>query len=173
MERIAIHLPTIQKSWCDALLALLSCLLAILIFVDIAKEHEASAYAKPLKCKMCGTDFNYTTPLGNFLGNHCLNGSFGTGDYDCGVDSACFKMNLMHSDKSKQLYEQLREYFKSKNHKFSEHFLFVEGTVRGCIQGYGWVDQCHFYNSSVHSENEHNDIWTATNLCVCTTENCN
>ena len=126
-----------------------------------------------LRCQLCGEGFTWKTWIGDMYGNHCKNGSFGDKTVDCGTDSACFKMNKIISNKTKESWKHMKEWYKNQNHSWADHFLFSEGTIRGCIKGFGWLDKCHFYNSSNQSPKEWQEYWHASNLCVCTTDNCN
>ena len=164
-----------QKYLVNLLLILISIILIVFIIVAIS-YGTATNQGKHLKCKICGEGFNYTHWLGDFYGNHCTNGSFGDENEDCGSDSACFKMNNMLSDEMKAHLKDVSEYFKHKDHHWADHFMLFEGTIRGCIKGYGWLDNCHFHNNSYYWTGDYDReplYWRASNLCVCTTDNCN
>ena len=169
---------TVRKYWTSVLLILISLILAVFIFVAIGRRAGGNFHLRkvPLKCKICGRGHNYTHWMGDFYGNHCTNGSFGEENEDCGIDSACFKMNVLHSKYSKRSMEWMNRYLKRRNHTLANTFQLLEGTVRGCIKGYGWKDSCHFPNTSYFWTGDHNQerlYWSTSNLCVCTTDNCN
>ena len=159
-----------NKTWICILLIVVTVVVMILLLTYIG--HAATNNErKSLKCKMCGKGFKWNTWLGDLYGNHCHNGSFGDTTEDCGMDSACFKMNSMVSDKMKENFKKWTDWFKNVSHHWEDHFLYNDGTIRGCIKGFGWLDNCHFFNTS--NIWKHETYWHATNLCVCTTDNCN
>ena len=164
-----------NKKIVNVILIVVSLLLILLFFVFVG-HNSSQGKGKHLKCKVCGKGFKYQTWLGDFYGNHCTNGSFGDVIEDCGSDSACFKMNNILSNASKYSMTRWSKWLKKQSHHFSDHFLYSEGTIRGCIRGFGWRDSCHFYNSSYYldPDYEHASLyWQANNVCVCTTDNCN
>lgn len=157
----------------NLILILISIILIVFIFVAIGYSTAAN-HGKNLKCKICGQGFNFTHWLGDFYGNHCTNGSFGDEVVDCGSDSACFKMNILLSDEMKSRNKWITDWLKNKSHHWVDHWWYFEGTLRGCIKGYGWLDNCHFHNTSEFWTGNWTGLyWRASNLCVCTTENCN
>ena len=161
-----------QKHIIHKVIFLVSLILVVLILVAITLSSLQNG-SRNLRCNVCGSGFNYSTWLGDYYGGHCTNGSFGDRSEECGADSACFKMNHMLSDKMRKTYQWLKGHYRNNSHHFSNHFLFTEGTIRGCIKGFGWVNRCHFFNESRSmGENKHL-YWQATNMCVCTTDNCN
>ena len=160
-----------NNSWIYVILIPITVVVMIMLLTSIGYA-ATNNQGKRLKCKMCGKGFKWNTWLGELYGNHCNNGSFGDTTEDCGMDSACFKMNSILSDRMKERFKNWRDWLKNKGHHWENHFKYFDGTIRGCIKGFGWLDKCHFWNSSkIWMQDE--STWQATNLCVCTTDNCN
>ena len=172
IPRLIYELWQKNKYWIYILLTLTSIIVLSLVLTAIGYATTKDQ-GNNLRCNLCGDGFTWKTWLGDVYGNHCKNGSFGDKTVNCGSDSACFKMNNLISDKLKVVWKQSVEWHKNKSHHWSDHFVYYEGTIRGCIRGFGWLDKCHFYNSSQLSTWRSMEYWHASNLCVCTTDNCN
>ena len=171
-DKLFINVKSSKSKWMNWFLWLFTIILLVLIFITIGLKYM-STHRPHLSCNICGNNFTYQTWMGDFYGNHCNNGSFGDRIEDCGVDSSCFKMNTMISPDFLILLKRTTEYYKNNSHHWQDHFLFDEGTVRGCIKGFGRLDGCHFVNTSYLWGNRTSKYWRASNMCVCNTNSCN
>ena len=170
IPRIIYELWHENKAWVYVLLILSTVIVLTLILTSIGYA-STNNQGKRLTCNVCGKGFQWNTMLGEFNGNICNNGSFGDTIEDCGIDSACFKMNNMISVELQDWFKNHTAWLRNNSHHFADHFYYYPGTIRGCIRGFGWLDKCHFFNSS--NIWKHESYWHATNMCVCTTDNCN
>ena len=159
----------------------------IIIYLSVTIYINKSSNLR--KCQMCGNPVKFPTFLGDLVGNECKNGSMGSPDYDCGLNSACFKMDVSHSDEWKLKADQMTEYLSQiknwKDHPISVDPYLNDGTFRGCMNGFfHWSGEtnCHFFNSTSIGHNigdgtnhstHTNQTWFTTRICVCTTDNCN
>ena len=145
----------------------------VLVCVKIsnATSKNESANQKLLKCKICGDDANHYTMLGDILGGKCDQSNIQK-DHDCGKNAACFVMNVTQSDEKREhlkWIEQTPEVMILDPNALGT--MKHEGTLRGCVQGFTWGSNCHFFNTSDFQWAPGH--WTALNTCACTTDNCN
>ena len=162
----------IIHNWSDIIVGILLFTVFVLVCVKISNvtSENESANQKSLKCKICGDDANHYTMLGDILGGKCDQSNIQK-NHDCGRNAACFVMNVTQSD----VMRQYLEWLKQSEHNISDPFMIGplkhEGTLRGCIQGFTWDSNCHFFNTSEFAYDI--EYWTAVNTCACTTDNCN
>ena len=167
--------------------------IAIFVSISIIIYLSTKIYIKRShsirKCQMCGEPVKFPTFLGDLVGNECKKGSMGSPNYNCGLNAACFKMDVAHSDEWRLKADQMKEYL-SQIQNWSDMPISVDpylndGTFRGCMNGFfHWSGDtnCHFFNStnighniedgtpnSVHT----NQTWFTTRICACTSDNCN
>ena len=166
----------VLKNWLNVLLITSLLLIFILAGCSIAKQFTTNKkqFESSVKCNICGKGVQFHTMLGDVFGNVC-NDSFSNEItiHDCGKESACFSMNVNQSKDMRYYLVHLKESLKNISHPYSKDPLLHEGTIKGCLNGLIWEERCHFFNTSMFFPNQSTSYWTATNLCTCTSDNCN
>ena len=180
-------------------LKLLASVVCFCLIVYLSTAIHMNQSPSSLKCQMCQDPIPYRTMFGSLFGNRCKHGSLGQLNYDCGKDSACFEMNVVHSQEWKENLRMMMsnhghhhvdgEYYDYEyadfipDHMKMDPYIF-DGTFRGCIHGFGFSSMpestCHFFNSSTIGHNRDgvdpmmsSNTWITTNVCTCTSDNCN
>ena len=180
-----IKLQSYQKD----ILKSIAIIISITIIIYLSFKIYTNKSNRLRKCQMCGQPVKFPTFLGDLIGNECKMGSMGSPNYDCGLNAACFKMDVTHSAEWRPKADQMKEYL-SQIHSWKDHPISVDpyindGTFRGCMNGFfHWSGEtnCHFFNSTSIGHNiedgtntsiHTNQTWFTTRICVCTSDNCN
>ena len=152
--------------------ALITLLILVLVTVIENGSDQLTIPKKSLKCKICGEGVEFATILGDMYGNICNEDSLEKSNYECGVESACFTMEVSHSRLMSKYIERMKAYYQFIGHPNVDDPLLHEGTVKGCMKGFNYGERCHSYNMS--DLGYHSSLyWTATETCSCTQDNCN
>ena len=179
--KICLSLSCIGLGRVRLLVSVVCFCLIVYLSVTIHTNQSTSS----LKCQMCQDPILHQTVIGSLFGNRCENGSLGHSTYDCGKSSACYEMNVVHSQAWKERVRAINHYLESNSlldHFKTDPHLF-DGTFRGCIKGFGFSSMpeptCHFYNSTSMWHADDNvrkylsQSWITTTVCTCTSDNCN
>ena len=180
-----LTLPKYNQSGIKTILKVATLLFSIILIVylstDIYLQNENSR-----KCKICGNPVTFPTFLGDLSGNICKEGKAVLSDFDCGKNTACFKLDVIHSEEWKKRADMMKgNLFQggTPDHPMAIEPYINDGAFRGCMRGFfHWSggNNCHFFNSTnightIEAYNgwHSNETWFTTKICACTSDNCN